>query len=116
MYADFLVGAPELKSLFEDVIAFTFLTQRLRENRMAQEDAGLLGVTKGMQEARQALEQAIEKSFPPSFKAYIGIAVERIIQRTPEAEEFFIDRLREKKLQVWKLTQRPRMSSENAGF
>ncbi len=96
MYVEFLVDAPELKELFADYIGYWLLSKRLRENRTSQRDGIGLGITRNYQEASAALHQAVEANYPPNFRTYIPTAVERIIQRTPDAESFFIERLNSK--------------------
>ncbi len=98
MYVDFLADAPELKELFADYIGYMLLSQRLRENRAAPRDGVILGITRRFQEATAALQHKVDANYPPNFRAYIQVAAERIINRTPNAERYFIDRLSKKPL------------------
>lgn len=96
MYIAMLVDAPELKEMFSDYIAYLFLSKQLLDNPYAYGSGKLLAVTKGLQDASEALRQAIEAFYPHGFCRFISSAADRIIDRTPDAEAHFIRNLNRK--------------------
>ena len=96
MYIDFIANGADLEEYFSDYIAYLLLSRQLLDDSRSYGEGLLLGATKGLQEAGVALSTAIKLNYPTEFCIYISAAADRIIQRTPDAERFFVNKLNRK--------------------